>query len=205
MRPAKGAGGAAAKTTLGRPRDPGANDAILTATIDLISEVGTPRLTIAAVAARAGVSKGTIYRRWPSLTALVMAAVQKLPVLEPWPAGDSVADDLRLLLRSLVAALSGSMLGKVLAHLAAERDHNTQLDAEFARYTEERRAPIVEAIRRGIERKEIPSHCSPFDVADMIVGPITNRAIFLGWKLDDDFIDLVIDSVLRGLRAGNRS
>src|SRR6201991_820765 len=49
----------------GRPRDPQRREAILRAAISLVAEVGYDRMTVEAVAARAGVSKPTIYRRWP--------------------------------------------------------------------------------------------------------------------------------------------
>src|SRR3954463_10514303 len=50
----------------GRPRDPRRREAILRAAIMLVAEVGYDRMTVEALAARAGVSKPTIYRRWPA-------------------------------------------------------------------------------------------------------------------------------------------
>src|SRR5438067_12612598 len=63
-------------STRGRPRDPLCDEAILKATIELVAEVGYDRTTLDAVATRAGVSKPTIYRRWPAgKDQLVAAAV----------------------------------------------------------------------------------------------------------------------------------
>ena len=59
----------------GRPRDEGAAGAILTAVVELLAELGFGGLTVDAVAARAGVGKATIYRRWSTKEALVLAAI----------------------------------------------------------------------------------------------------------------------------------
>src|SRR6266571_7790768 len=61
----------------GRPRDPGVDVAIRTATVDLLGEVGYARLTMDEVAARAGVAKASLYLRWPNKVALVADALQQ--------------------------------------------------------------------------------------------------------------------------------
>ena len=61
----------------GRPRDPEADRAILEATIEILGEEGYEGLSIEGVAARAGVGKTTIYRRWTSKAELVVAAIQR--------------------------------------------------------------------------------------------------------------------------------
>ena len=59
----------------GRPRDPEVDRSILKATIELLADDGFGGLSIEAVAARAGVGKTTVYRRWPSKTPLVVDAL----------------------------------------------------------------------------------------------------------------------------------
>jgi AcrR family transcriptional regulator len=66
----------------GRPRSEEAHQAILDATLALLVEVGFSGLTVEGVAARAGVGKATIYRRWPSKLPLVVEAFRQLPALE---------------------------------------------------------------------------------------------------------------------------
>ncbi|MGH8922513.1 MAG: helix-turn-helix domain-containing protein, partial [Actinomycetes bacterium] len=62
----------------GRPRDPALEQAILDATVDLIARRGLSGTSVAEVARRAGTGKAAVYRRWPSKTALVVAAVRTL-------------------------------------------------------------------------------------------------------------------------------
>ena len=59
----------------GRPRDPHAEAAIVEATLELLDQVGYARLSVEAVAARAGVGRATIYRRWPGKQQLVVHAI----------------------------------------------------------------------------------------------------------------------------------
>ena len=66
------------ETAAGRPRDPALEAAILDATQDLLIEYGFAATTVEAVARAAGTGKAAVYRRWPSKTDLVIAAVQAL-------------------------------------------------------------------------------------------------------------------------------
>src|SRR3954463_814071 len=79
----------------GRPRSERAAKAIIEATLDLLAEEGgVAGVSIEAVAARAGVGKTTIYRRWPHKEALIIDAFATLKEPFPAPRGDSVRDDL---------------------------------------------------------------------------------------------------------------
>src|SRR5688572_25412027 len=83
----------------GRPRSARADEAILEAVLDLLQEgVAVDALSIEAVAARAGVGKATIYRRWENKERLLLDAVRRLKGDPPRPPGKSVRDDLVMLL-----------------------------------------------------------------------------------------------------------
>src|SRR5215475_11124645 len=83
----------------GRPRSARADEAIIEAVLDLLAE-GTPfdALSIEAVAARAGVGKATIYRRWSNKEALLFDAVSSIKGDLPKIDGHTVRDDLLTLL-----------------------------------------------------------------------------------------------------------
>jgi AcrR family transcriptional regulator len=66
-------------STRGRPRDAGADEAILAATIELLNDGGIANLSMDHVAKRAGVGNATIYRRWPSKEQLVIEALSTVP------------------------------------------------------------------------------------------------------------------------------
>jgi AcrR family transcriptional regulator len=86
----------------GRPRSARVDQAIISSVIALLAEGTTAEaLSIEAVAARAGVGKATIYRRWPNKEALLVDAVASLKGPPPQIAGESVRDDLVVLLRPI--------------------------------------------------------------------------------------------------------
>src|SRR5688572_7359127 len=94
-----------AKAAPGRPRDPQTTASILRATLDLAEELGFDGLSVEGVAARAGVAKTTIYRRWPNVWAIVMdaflAEVTRLaPIQARATARESLAASMRLLARA---------------------------------------------------------------------------------------------------------
>jgi AcrR family transcriptional regulator len=108
----------------GRPLDATLDEAILSATIELLGERGFDRFTVKDIAARAGAGLGAIYRRWPTKRDVVVAAVRRLADDEPELvlSGDAEAD----LTACLVAEVRhlGGCAGAVLPGLvSAMRDH----------------------------------------------------------------------------------
>src|SRR5918992_5737744 len=102
----------------GRRRSERSHRAIVAATQELLVERGYPGVTIEGVAARAGVGKQTIYRWWPSRAALVLEAYLAGQDAVPPPAqGTSVREDVRELLRWLIAVLAPPIGGPVLPGL----------------------------------------------------------------------------------------
>src|SRR5690242_16002774 len=87
----------------GRPRSEQAEQAIIEATLDLFAEQGFEGVCVEAVAARAGVGKATIYRRWPNKEELLLAAFGSLKSPFPEPAGESVRDDLLAMVKVMCA------------------------------------------------------------------------------------------------------
>ena len=89
----------------GRPRSPEADRAIRDATVELLTRDGYANLTMSGVAAAAGVSTATLYRRWSSKLELVVGVLKARAEERPMPNTGSLAGDCRSLLRSLVVAL----------------------------------------------------------------------------------------------------
>src|SRR3954454_12876755 len=86
----------------GRPRNAQADRAIIQAVLDLLSAgQSADALSIEAVAAKAGVGKATIYRRWANKEALLVDAVATMKGPLPVPLGESVRDDLVMLVAGM--------------------------------------------------------------------------------------------------------
>jgi len=181
----------------GRPRSARADRAILEAALDLFGEVGFEGLTIEGVAERAGVGKTTIYRRWASKLPLVVEAIRALPELKV-PNTGTLRGDLRQILAALVKILRTSPLGPVLLHVAAESRSDPELREAVSEHLALRRAPLLEVMRRALERGELPAGTDPDTLTELVAGPIVNRMLFATGPIDGRFIDVVIGTVLEG-------
>jgi len=184
----------------GRPRSEEAHQAILQATLELLSEVGFSALTVEGVASRAGVGKATIYRRWPSKLPLVVEAFGQLPALEDADTG-SLAGDLKTMLRHYLELFHTTPLAAVLPSLSGERAHNPQLSEHFDPVMKGRRSPLTRAFERARERGEVPADLDLELAADLVVGPIAVRLFFTGSRIHPDIVDPIVDLALRGIQA----
>lgn len=153
----------------GRPRDPDREAAILAAAIDLVAEEGLPGLTMDAVAARAGASKATLYRRWPDRLGLAVALLDALRAQRgPVPDTGTARGDLAALLQDRDTELRGAT-GALLLGLAAERGAPPDLTDALHRAHEAERQRVNTVLQRGAERGEIPDG---FD-HELLVGLVT--------------------------------
>src|SRR5436309_7424818 len=111
----------------GRPRSARADEAIIDAVLDLLAEGHSAEtMSIEAVAARAGVGKATIYRRWPNKDALLVDAVASMKGPVPAVLGESVRDDLVTLL-SRVGQNTDGRMANVMSCLLPEIKRNTSM------------------------------------------------------------------------------
>jgi AcrR family transcriptional regulator len=176
----------------GRPRDPGVDAAVLAAAVDLLAEVGYARLTMEQVAVRAGVSKASLYLRWPNKVALVAQAMQhRADVVPEIPDTGTLPGDMRMFLHAL---LRGKHHGaRALAAVSGETASNPELrDAFRAGITGTLVACVRTIVTRAIERGEIPASS---DVELLSLLPV---AILQHWRLvsdhrpDKDLLDRVV-------------
>jgi AcrR family transcriptional regulator len=186
----------------GRPRSERARSAILRAARELLEQSPYPAVTIESIAARAGASKATIYRWWPNKAAVVTDCFLELiaPEVHFVDTG-SVREDLRREMQRLAQVLA-SESGGIIAALIAEG----QSDPESARSFREhwisrRREETRRALRRGVERGELRPDID-FEVAiDALYGPIYWRLLAGHIPLEEEFVDALVDHVMRGLYA----
>ncbi len=191
--------GANGSASAGRPRSEVAHQAILDATLELLSEVGFSALTVEGVAGRAGVGKATIYRRWPSKLPLVVDAFGQLPAFEDADTG-SLEGDLKAMLRQYLENFLATPLATVYPSLAAERSHNPELGELMDPLLKGRRRPLDAAFRRAQGRGELAPNVDLEMASDLIVGPIAVRLFFRGTTIHPDMVDGMVELALRGVR-----
>ena len=140
----------------GRPRSAEAERAILNATLRMLGTQGVAGTTIEGVAADAGVGKTTIYRRWPSKTDLILAALSDIvPPGDP-PDTGSMAGDMAALADVQRRRLAGSGLSGIVPRVLAESMGDPELHRDFVdRVVNPFRDLLRLFIERGIERGEL--------------------------------------------------
>ncbi|NES30403.1 TetR family transcriptional regulator [Micromonospora terminaliae] len=187
----------------GRPRSVRADEAIIEATLDLLAEGSTiEALSIEAIAARAGVGKATIYRRWSGKDALLMDALRRLKGVPPQPAGRSVRDDLVL----LVGAVGHNVdprAARIMPCLVPEVNRSPDHFQLYQNIIEPRRKLMREVLRRGVDSGELRADLDIELAMTLLSGPMLIQRV-LRWhpELDERILpERVVDSVLEGLRA----
>src|SRR3954466_9529819 len=156
-------------------RGDGARHRVLQAALEVLDAGGLPAFTMEAVARRAGASKATLYRRWPSVGALLIDAMDA--TFQPFAPPDTgrLADDVAQLLTAFVALLEHTPFPRLLAAFidAAERD--PALAALHADLTQRRREPLLIVLARARERGQLSSDLDPEVVTDLLTGPFFYR------------------------------
>ena len=183
----------------GRPRDARCDGAILDATLELAGAVGLGGLTMDAVAARAGVSKATIYRRWSSKEALVLDAWMASFPIESVPDTGSLTGDLIAHSRQFRDAVSTGTFGRVLPQMVAAARVNDELAEVYRRLVADRRARVRVALERAVERNELPVGVDLELVQDLLIGPLFYRTLMLDEVSTDHVIAEVVAIVMAGV------
>jgi AcrR family transcriptional regulator len=185
----------------GRPRDARADAAILDATLRLVGSVGLGALTMDAVAATAGVSKATIYRRWASKEALVLDAWMACFTNDTIPDTGSLERDLVSILGGLRDNITKGLLARVLPQMVAASQVNEELARAYRQFVVGRRRRTAVVLDRAIERGELPAGTDLDLAQDMLVGPLFYRTLLSGEVTDDHLVTTVVQTVLAGMRA----
>ncbi|MDE1150084.1 MAG: TetR/AcrR family transcriptional regulator [Azospirillaceae bacterium] len=188
--------------SVGRPRSDASHAAILKATYELLQENGLAHLTLDKVASRAGVSRSTLYRWWPSRGAIAMEAVlDRIAVEAPLDiSGASTLDTFARLLRSVTRAMRGAT-GRIVAGILAE----CQRDPETLRLFQEgflipRRAKAIQLLQRGMEEGALRPNLDPNTILDLTFGSLYYRLI-LNIPLEEAWTEGIVDIMIHGIAA----
>lgn len=189
------------KSRAGRPRSVESRRAILHAAMMILQSDGYRALTIEGIAARAGVSKQTIYRWWPSAAYIVLEALTADPHQSLLPDTGALSEDLLGLVRPMVKALAARR-GPIMKALIAE----AQADPRFAEtfrttFMAQHREALAALVGRAQLRGEVGVDADPELAADIVYGPMLYRLLNGHGALDDAFARGVAEAAIRALRS----
>lgn len=175
--------------------------AVFESTIELLAERGYDSLAIEAVAERAGVAKTTIYRHWPTKEELVLGAVRSLKHPPEVLDTGNVRDDLRALMRGLATGLRSGPLSRLLPILLDASERHPELRRLHRELVRERQNPTFEALRRAVDRGELPADADLELGVALLAGPIFYRRLITQSSFSLAFVDQVVDGALAALGA----
>jgi AcrR family transcriptional regulator len=186
----------------GRPRSEQAEQAIIEATLDLFAEKGFEGVCVELVAARAGVGKATIYRRWPNKEELLLAALGSLKSPFPELKGVSVRDDLLAMVEVMCADKADPRKSRRYALLLGEGEKYPRLMARYKEtVVQPRRDAMRAVIRRGMETGELRPDTDVEVAMLTLTGAIMAQEKSEDGTLDRDFAVRLVDGLLFGLAA----
>lgn len=187
----------------GRPRSERAERAILGAVVAMLEEgVGYDALTIEAVAARAGVGKATIYRRWSSKDGLFVDAVRSvLDTPLPELPGQSVRDDLVTLLEAMRASKASGLAARLLPVLYTEIARYPQVLERYMRVAVAgRRERLRAVLRRGVTTGEVRADVDLDLAVSLLTGPILVASLLANPELlVPGMAARIVDGVFAGI------
>jgi AcrR family transcriptional regulator len=174
------------------------------ATLELLAEGGFPAATIDAIAARAGVGRNTIYRRWPAKEELIADALYELTAdLDEHEGEDTYA----LLLdwtHDLVRVFADPLFGRLVPAVLGELQRNPTFARVYAdRVVRPRRQAIVDLLTRALERGELRAGIDVDQVADLLAGAPFLRLLPLGLPpVTGDYAEQLLETIWRGIGPG---
>ena len=172
-------------------------------TLQQLAQVGFERLSVPAVATGAGVNKTSVYRRWPTKSDLVRAALDfSMEHTREVPDTGALRSDLIAMARRTTAFIE-SPLGKgVLRMLFAEGAHPEVRHLAASMWDQEDHQVIHAVIRLAIKRRELPRNTDASLILFTVAGALLHRVVIEQKPISDAFVERVVDLVLSGARRG---
>ncbi|MFJ4652529.1 TetR/AcrR family transcriptional regulator [Nocardia sp. NPDC088792] len=173
--------------------------AVLDATLTALADNGFDQLNIAEVAARSGVHETTIYRRWKTREQLMFDALlehswQQLPI----PDTGALRSDLITFARSMDEMVK-TPLGAALSRAWTASPDNPALDESRDRFWRDRLRAASAMIDRAIARGELTAAADHQLILETVTAPVHFRALFTRQVIDEDYLERLVDLLLKGL------
>lgn len=180
---------------------------LLRVTLDLAAEVGYAGLSIEAVARRAGVGKHTIYRRWPSMAALLLDALSLVWTtdLDYRNTGDVRADLREQFLRSGLA-LSSPPIGPVYRAVIAEAQADPTLRATLhERFLVKVEQSTFDRITRAQRTGELVAEANLEFAAEVLCGTLYYRSLLSTRPIDENAVDGLLDMFMAAYATSTKT
>ena len=177
--------------------------AVLDATVAELVERGYAGLTVDGVAARAGVNKTTLYRRWGGRESLIVDAVETFAVAQAdVPDTGAVDEDLRLWARSILRTLTGPVSGALVRAVFGGAGDSPAVNDLRHRFWLVRSALVTPMIQRAIDRGQLPAGTASEEVVKHVGAPLYYRVLVLAEPLTTEAADLAAAVTATAAHAG---
>jgi AcrR family transcriptional regulator len=186
----------------GRPRSERVRSAVLAAAAELLVEGGIDAVTVEAIAARARVSKTTIYKWWPSrghvmLESFFSSTMETIAVAEGASLEESLVFQVAALARLFGQTRSGPLMGDLVAAAQADAEIRAALEQRWLR---PRRRVAAGLLRDAMERGELDPRVDVDAAVDQLFAPVYHRLLFGHEPLHDALAETLVRQLLAGLR-----
>jgi len=191
-------GEAATLVAPGRPPRSETQTTILDAARELLADHGVHGLTVEGVAARAGVAKTTIYRRYRSKDELALAVlIDMVEDIAAIPDLDDTRGELIAFVDRAVKILGRTLMGRVMQGLVSDLATVPALAQAFRdRVVAARVAEVKRLVDRGIARGDLRADTDYELANELLFGPVYYRLFLSGGRLDSKLAPRVVDAFL---------
>ena len=182
---------------------PEVTQAITDAVLHELAEQGYGRLSMEAVAKRAGVGKSALYRRWGAKDEMIAAVITEFSVTRAADVDTgSLRGDLRETMQALIGWLTHPLFSRILPDLIAEDMRNPERNRSTRESIGRSRREVGEVmLRRAIARGELPEDLDLEMALDVLAAPIYWRLVVRQAEAEPDYVDRLVDYALRALGA----
>lgn len=186
---------------MARPPSERARRDALEAAHELLLERGLEGFTIEEVAARSGVAKSTIYRRWASTHELLVASLHELVDTFPTPNTGNLRDDLIAMYHYGIPLFATPGMRSIILGMMSAAEGDPEIGALHDKLHEEREHPLTILLQLAIGRGELPADLNLELAEDLIDGPVFRRIMVQGGEFTDAEIEQLVDWTIAALSA----
>lgn len=188
--------------TRGRPRSERCRAAVLEAAADLLTGGGLEAVTMEAIAARAKVSKATVYKWWPTRAHVMLESFfDRTRESTEVPGGLPLEESLTALVAALARLLRDTTASALLADLIAAAQHDPDIRAALdERWVRPRRVVSERLLRAAVDRGELAADTDVAAAVDQLYAPVYYRLLLGREPLTDELAATLVRQSLAGLR-----